>query len=566
MFHHVYTLPQQTVEMVLVPVCLLVTTRTSGNASSGLTGPRKYHGITSVGVTRAAQDAAGKGVDKGKGKGSKAPSGQTPYTISVTVTRGGYGYGFSVAWTRPPRVEAVDPGSPAAEAGLMPGDYIIFVGHHNIVKAEENQVLEMIKECGDTLPLEVYRRGVSKPPRGLANGTTSSLVPPSEHHPRNKLSHISFTSEDCQGGRQAAVYALINCEQAFSNACRFGIERYLIPLKFRTDLLTQTEHEDLFNNMDQLVDLSELLIDRMMGNSEVSIGEDVGKGYYILLDELTEHYACYMGGLPEADKVLAIKYQEADFKEFLQVPQVPRKKPDITTFIHKPAEVYTSEPSHQDNTYLDAVLDKLKTCYRGVTSQQNIMEPSPHAPPLPARPPDAATSSTAPITPPITLTSPAHSTQLRPPLVSVADIEKRLVFTKYTQPFKLNDGVREWVFGGELHKFEGRHLREYWAMLFSDLLLFTKINRDRVIFVMEDPVPIAAVCQACFTVKKKDSRVKVSGGSGSGYLTNTNHHKSDSSSSSSGGGSLRGHKKTLVLRAPTIDLKATWNNLIRRQL
>ena len=59
------------------------------------------------------------------------------------------------------------------------------------------------------------------------------------------------------------------------------------------------------------------------------------------------------------------------------------------------------------------------------------------------------------------------------------------------------------MFGGELYKFEGRHLKQYWAMLFTDLLLFTKINRDRVIFVMEDPVPLAGVCQAIFNVKKK---------------------------------------------------------------
>ena len=77
------------------------------------------------------------------------------------------------------------------------------------------------------------------------------------------------------------------------------------------------------------------------------------------------------------------------------------------------------------------------------------------------------------------------------------------IFVYFKQPFRLNDGKRQWVFGGELYKFEGRHLKQYWAMLFTDLLLFTKINRDRVIFVMQDPVPLASVCQALFNVKKK---------------------------------------------------------------
>ena len=40
-------------------------------------------------------------------------------------------------------------------------------------------------------------------------------------------------------------------------------------------------------------------------------------------------------------------------------------------------------------------------------------------------------------------------------------------------------------------------------MLFTDLILFTKINRDRVIFVMEDPIPIYSVIHALFTVKRK---------------------------------------------------------------
>ena len=51
--------------------------------------------------------------------------------------------------------------------------------------------------------------------------------------------------------------------------------------------------------------------------------------------------------------------------------------------------------------------------------------------------------------------------------------------------------------------FEGRHLHRYWAMLFSDLLLFTVTNRDRVIYVVEEPVPIRAIVHAVFTLKKK---------------------------------------------------------------
>ena len=71
--------------------------------------------------------------------------GQTPYTLSVKFCRGNRGFGFSVTWTRPPRVERVEAGLPAAVAGLQPGDYIIFVGSHNIVRMEEKEIMNIIR-------------------------------------------------------------------------------------------------------------------------------------------------------------------------------------------------------------------------------------------------------------------------------------------------------------------------------------------------------------------------------------------------------------------------------------
>ncbi|XP_063883144.1 uncharacterized protein LOC135112588 isoform X1 [Scylla paramamosain] len=149
-------------------------------------------------------DTAPPAVPSGASQPQKPP-GQTPYTITVLLTRGNEGFGFSVAWTKPPRVERVEEGFPAERAGLRAGDYIIFVSHYNVVKSSEDDVLQMIRECGDVLPLEVYRRGVSKHPRGLVNGYAPSaapLPPPindNETHPRKKLSHISFTSEVGRG-------------------------------------------------------------------------------------------------------------------------------------------------------------------------------------------------------------------------------------------------------------------------------------------------------------------------------------------------------------------------------
>lgn len=82
----------------------------------------------------------------------------------------------------------------------------------------------------------------------------------------------------------------------------------------------------------------------------------------------------------------------------------------------------------------------------------------------------------------------------------MTDVYKSFYFF---QPFVLSTPGRQWIFGGELSKVEGRTVRPYWALLFSDLLLFTTVSRDRVLFVTEEPVPLATVSEAQFNVRKK---------------------------------------------------------------
>jgi len=71
------------------------------------------------------------------------------------------------------------------------------------------------------------------------------------------------------------------------------------------------------------------------------------------------------------------------------------------------------------------------------------------------------------------------------------------------QPFTLNTPDRHWVFAGDLSRVEGRSVRSYWALLFSDILLFTKVSRDRVLFVTDEPLPLSSIVQTQFSVKKK---------------------------------------------------------------
>lgn len=50
-------------------------------------------------------------------------------------------------------------------------------------------------------------------------------------------------------------------------------------------------------------------------------------------------------------------------------------------------------------------------------------------------------------------------------------------------------------------------MRPYWALLFTDLLLFATVSRDRVLFVTEEPVALATVSDAQFNLRKKGTKV-----------------------------------------------------------
>ena len=79
-----------------------------------------------------------------KATGNK--NGRTPFTTTKRLVRQPKtGFGFSVVWTHPPRIERIEKGLPADRAGILPGDYIIFVDKHNIVVMPEIEILNLIR-------------------------------------------------------------------------------------------------------------------------------------------------------------------------------------------------------------------------------------------------------------------------------------------------------------------------------------------------------------------------------------------------------------------------------------
>lgn len=81
-----------------------------------------------------------------------------------------------MSWGRPPRVERVDPGSPAERSGLRPGDYVVFVDLVNVVTQPRDYVLELIQAASNQLVLEVYRRsGLHHTSTTTTTGTTATV-------------------------------------------------------------------------------------------------------------------------------------------------------------------------------------------------------------------------------------------------------------------------------------------------------------------------------------------------------------------------------------------------------
>lgn len=170
----------------------------------------------------------------------------------------------------------------------------------------------------------------------------------------------------------------------------------------------------------------------------------------------------------------------SDFMNFITEPPIPKKRPDITAFIHRPLQhfrdilkliqmISSNCPSDSDeNKNFTNVISELQAAYREITVGGGLMEPLGEG----------------------------------RPLLSLQDLESRLVFTK-CKPFTLSVPGRQWIFGGDLSRIDGRSVKQFWTLLFSDIIVFAKVSRDRVLFITDEPLPLSNVVDCCFNVRKK---------------------------------------------------------------
>lgn len=194
------------------------------------------------------------------------------------------------------------------------------------------------------------------------------------------------------------MYQLISKEQTYSTALQFGVTRFVSALAERKDLLTAQEHKQLFQNVEdvssetnllklpsillrfsiffQILRLTEDILDHVIGEDGEPSVLAVIPTYQSKVHEITTAYKRYCTGIKRADCVLAGKMKNAnsEFTRVVQTPAVPRRRPDITLFIHKPLEHYrevlkmltmvqsSTKPSHDDYAVINQIIHDLQVC------------------------------------------------------------------------------------------------------------------------------------------------------------------------------------------------------------
>ncbi|XP_015431493.1 PREDICTED: uncharacterized protein LOC107187831 [Dufourea novaeangliae] len=464
--------------------------------------------------------------------GFTARGGRTPCTVTRRLIRqttaNQIPWGFSLSWGRPPRVERVDPGSPAERSGLRPGDHVVFVDTTNVVTRPREEILGLIQTATNQLVLEVYRKG---------GQVQSSMHRPSS---MNVSLQQPIGGSGGAGGQHAVAFnaevfpnlapdappeeELSVRETRYWGVLKNGHTRLMAPLIERRDVLSAADYMILFQNLDELLKISEEIRDEGGGVDS----------YLCRVPRITAAYRRYLSGLQRACCLLVALRRNTAFAKLVCEPSVPQKRrPDLTGVLLLPLEHY------REMTRLVGLASPrncqqardLAQGYREATANAGVMEP----------PRDTGR-----------------------PLLSLQEVESRLVFAR-CKPFTLAMPGRQWLFGGALAKVEGRaRLQPSWALLLTDLLVFARVSRDRVLFVTEEPLRLSNIAEACFTVRKRPTEFRLqvainpSGNAENGHMEVSN----------SGGCSphSRPRRRVLVLRAPTPELKAVWHNLLQRQI
>lgn len=102
------------------------------------------------------------------------------------------------------------------------------------------------------------------------------------------------------------LYQLINREQHYVTALQYGVQRFTAALQERRDLISQTDHRTLFQNIEEILRLSEDILEQLLPDDHDPTIIFAARVYLSKSTALCAAYKKYCNGLKRADCVLVI--------------------------------------------------------------------------------------------------------------------------------------------------------------------------------------------------------------------------------------------------------------------
>lgn len=109
--------------------------------------------------------------------------------------------------------------------------------------------------------------------------------------------------------RKRYLIQLINREQHFVSAINFGVERFVLQMKERKDLISANDHRTLYQNIDELLQLSEDILEQLLQNDHDPQIHFASRVYLSKTTAICAAYKKYCNGLKRADCVLVIEHE-----------------------------------------------------------------------------------------------------------------------------------------------------------------------------------------------------------------------------------------------------------------
>lgn len=116
--------------------------------------------------------------------------------------------------------------------------------------------------------------------------------------------HFQSIAQTPDSLRRRYLIQLINREQHFISAINFGIERFVLTLKERKDLISVNDHRTLFQNIDELLQISEDILEQLLQNDNDPQIHYASRVYLSKTTAICAAYKKYCNGLKRADCVL----------------------------------------------------------------------------------------------------------------------------------------------------------------------------------------------------------------------------------------------------------------------